>query len=65
MPARAERLPFESSTEHGALKPQVGWAPATIVDWLRRVVTEPSLPRMSEQWMLSHQNEFNRDHDGL
>jgi hypothetical protein len=66
MPARAERLPFQSSTEHAGLKPLIGWAAlATIVAWIRRVMTEPSLPRMSEQWLLSHQTEFNRDHDGL
>jgi hypothetical protein len=65
MPARAERLSFQSSTEHGVLKPLTGWAAlATVVGWMRRVATEPSLPRMSEEWLLSHQNEFNRDHDG-
>jgi hypothetical protein len=66
MPARAERLPFQSSTEHGVLKPLLGGAAlATIVAWIRRVTREPSLPRMSEEWLLSHQSEFYRDHDGL
>jgi hypothetical protein len=66
MPARAERFPFQSSTEHGVLKPLLGWATlATIVAWIQRVTREPSLPRMSEQWLLNHQNEFNRDHDSL
>jgi hypothetical protein len=66
MPARAERLQFQSSTEHGVVKPLVGWAAlATIVEWIRHVTREPSLPRMSEEWLLSHQSEFYRDHDGL
>ena len=66
MPARAERLPFQSSTEHGALQALFGWAPLpAIVAWIRRVTREPSLPRMSEEWLISHQTEFNRDHDGL
>jgi hypothetical protein len=66
MPARAERLTFQSSTEHGALQPSLGWAAwPTIVAWLWRVTHEPSLPRMSEEWLISHQTEFNRDHDGL
>jgi len=65
MPARAEPLPFQSSTD-GLLKPLIGRAAvATIVAWIRHVMTEPSLPRMSEQWLLSHQSEFNRNHDGL
>jgi len=64
MPARAERLPFQSSTEHGVGKPLIGWALATVVAWMRRVATEPSLPRMSEEWLLSHQSDFNRDHNG-
>ena len=31
---------------------------------LRSIAREPSLPRMSEEWLLSHQSEFNRDHNG-
>ena len=66
MPARAERLPLQSSTEHDVLRALLGGtALPTIVAWIRRVMREPSLPRMSEQWLLSHQSEFNRDHDGL
>jgi hypothetical protein len=66
MPARAERLAFQPSTEHSAPQALLGWAGMpTIVAWIRRVTREPSLPRMSEQWLLSHQSEFNRDHDGL
>ena len=66
MPARAEGVQLQSSTEHGLLQPLFGWAALpTIVAWIRRVMREPSLPRMSEQWLLSHQTEFNRDHDGL
>ena len=66
MPVRAERLPFQSSTEHGGTQRVLGWtALPTIVGWIWRVTHEPSLPRMSNEWMLSHQIEFNRDHDGL
>jgi hypothetical protein len=66
MSARAERLSFQSSTEHAVLHALFGWAALpTIVAWIWRVTREPSLPRMSEQWLLSHQSEFNRDHDGL
>jgi len=66
MSARAERLPFQSSAEHGLLQALRGWvALPMIVAWIRRVTREPSLPRMSEQWLQSHQTEFNRDHDGL
>jgi hypothetical protein len=65
MPARAEPRPFQSSTDD-LLKPLMGWAAvATIVAWIRHVITEPSLSPMSEQWLLSHQSEFNRNHDGL
>jgi hypothetical protein len=65
MPARAERFPFQSSTGHAVLQALLGWAALpTIVAWIRRVTREPSLPRMSEEWLLSHQREFNRDHDG-
>ena len=66
MPARAERLPLQSSAEHGGMERLFGWAALpTIVAWIWRVTREPSLPRMSAEWMLSHQDEFNRDHDGL
>ena len=64
MPARTERLPFQSSTERGVPQALLGWgALPTIVAWIWRVTHEPSLPRMSEEWLTSHQNEFNRDHD--
>jgi hypothetical protein len=66
MPARAERLPFQSSTEHDGTQRLFGWtALPTIVAWILRIACEPSLPRMSAEWMLSHQSEFNRDHNGL
>jgi hypothetical protein len=70
MSARAERLSLQSSIEHAplhvVLRTLFGWAALpTIVAWIWRVTREPSLPRMSEQWLLSHQSEFNRDHDGL
>jgi len=66
MAARAERFQFQSSTEHGVQRPSLGWAALpTIVGWIWRVTHEPSLPRMSEEWLNSHQSEFNRDHGGL
>ena len=44
------------------LKPILGWALlATILAIVRRYTQQPSLPRMSEQWLLSHQSEFNRE----
>lgn len=65
MPARTERLPFQSSTKDGTQQVLFGWvALPTIVAWILRIAREPSLPRMSEEWLLSHQSEFNRDHDG-
>jgi len=66
MPARAEQLPLQSSNEHGGIERLLGWVSLpTIVAWIWRVTCEPRLPRMSAEWMLSHQSEFNRDHDGL
>jgi hypothetical protein len=36
-----------------------------IVALIRRYTREPSLPRMSEQWRVSHQSVFNRDQSGI
>jgi hypothetical protein len=62
MPARVERFPVQHGTSVSVLKPVLGWAAlAAILALIRRVTREPSLPRMSEQWLLSHQHQFNRD----
>jgi len=64
MPARVDSFPV---SHHPApawrlLKPALGWAiVAAGVALFRRYAQQPALPRMSEQWLLSHQSEFNRD----
>ena len=66
MPARVERFPFQEGTAGRVLKPLLGWAVlAAILALVRRLAREPSLPRMSEQWLLSHQREFNQDPDNF
>jgi len=43
------------------LGPVIGWAfVTTALATLLRMALKPSMPRMSEQWLLSHQTEFNR-----
>jgi hypothetical protein len=43
------------------LGPVIGWAfLTTALATLLRMALKPSMPRMSEQWLLSHQTEFNR-----
>ena len=62
MPARVERFPLQQHTSGALLKPLLGWA--ALVGFLavvRRLTREPSLPRMSGQWLASHEREFNRD----
>lgn len=62
MSARAEQLQFQQHASGTILKPLLGWAAlATVLALIRRYTREPKLPRMSEQWMLSHQTEFHRD----
>jgi hypothetical protein len=62
MPARVERFPLQHGTSSSVLKPLLGWAAlAAVLALIRRITREPSLPRMSEQWLLSHQPQFNRD----
>jgi len=66
MPARVEQFPLRRDTSVGVLKPLLGCAAViAIAALIRRYTREPSLPRMSEQWLLSHQSEFNRDQSGL
>ena len=62
MPARVETFPLPHRHGPGMLKPILGWALlAALVAVLRRMTQQPSLPKMSEQWLLSHQREFYRD----
>jgi len=66
MPARVEQFPLRRDTSVGVLKPLLGCAAVVaIAALIRRYTREPSLPRMSEGWLLSHQSEFNRDQSGL
>ena len=62
MPARVESFPLPHRPSRRSLKPVLGWAfVAALLAVLRRVTRQPSLPKMSEQWLLSHQHEFSRD----
>ena len=62
MPAHVERLPLPHRPARHVLKPVLGWAfVAAVVAVIRRFAQQPSLPRMSEHWLLSHQNDFNRN----
>ena len=65
MSVRAEPLPLQQDSPGSVLKPLLGWAALfTVIALVRRYTREPSLPRMSEHWLLSHQTEFNRDQYG-
>jgi len=62
MPARVESLPIPPRPARKLLKPVLGWALfAGVVAVIYRYARQPSLPRMSDQWLLSHQADFNRD----
>jgi hypothetical protein len=64
MPARVESFPLPHRPVRRILKPVLGWAfVATLLAVIQRMTRQPSLPRMSEQWLLSHQREFNRRQD--
>ena len=66
MPARIEQFPLRRDTSVGVLKPLLGCAAlVAIVALVRRYTREPSLPRMSEHWLVGHQSEFNRDQSGI
>jgi hypothetical protein len=40
----------------------LGWAVvAAVLALIHRYARQPPLPRMSDQWLLSHQADFNRD----
>lgn len=62
MPARVEGFPLLHRPARKILKPMHGWAfVAAVAAMIYRYVRQPSLPRMSEQWLLSHKADFNRD----
>jgi|RhiMetdeSRZDD1v2_1073273.scaffolds.fasta_scaffold126056_4 hypothetical protein len=66
MPARVEQFPLRQNTSVGVLKPLLGCAAlVAVVALIRRYTREPSLPRMSEQWLVGHQSVFNRDQSGI
>jgi hypothetical protein len=63
MPARVERFALPHQTgRHMMLGPVLGWAfVVALLAIIRRLARQPSLPRMSEQWLLSRQADFHRD----
>jgi hypothetical protein len=62
MAARVERFTLPPGPGHQLLGPILGWAfVATLLAFVRRFTRQPSLPRMSDQWLLSHQADFHRD----
>jgi hypothetical protein len=62
MPARVERFTLPPTTGRHQLGPILAWAfVATLLAIVRRFTRQPSLPRMSDQWLLSHQADFHRD----
>jgi hypothetical protein len=66
MPARVEQFPLRRDTSVGVVKPLLGCAAVVaIIAIIRRYTREPSLSRMSEHWLVSHQSEFNRDQSGI
>jgi hypothetical protein len=62
MPARVEGFPLPHRPVRRIIKPMLGWAVvAAVLALIHRYARQPSLPRMSDQWLLSHQADFNRD----
>jgi len=62
MPARVERFPLPHRPGWRIFIPLFVWAfVVTLLSIIRRVACEPSLPRMSEQWLRSRQHDFHRD----
>lgn len=66
MPARVEsfpQLPRRQPERHPirqVLAPLIGWAcVAAALALVRRLTRQPSLPRMSDQWLASH--HYDRD----
>jgi len=61
MSTTAEGLSFPYRPLRRILGPVLGWAfLITALATLRHMALKPRMPRMSEQWLRSHQTEFNR-----
>jgi hypothetical protein len=61
MPARVDGLALPHHPFRWFLSVALGSAfLATVIATLRRRVLKPSVARMSEQWLVSHEKEFNR-----
>jgi hypothetical protein len=61
MSTTAEGLSFPYRPLRRILGPAFGWTIlTTALATLLRMALKPSMPRMSEQWLQSHQAEFNR-----
>jgi len=64
MDARTESLRFPHTLEDGLRRffaSIAGWAMfAAVMGFIRRYTREPSLPRMSDEWLLNQQRNFDR-----
>jgi hypothetical protein len=61
MPAHAEDLSFPHRSPELLSGPVFGWGfLSAVIALIRQKALTPTLPRMSEQWLLSHASEFNR-----
>jgi hypothetical protein len=62
MQARVEGLSYPHHPVKSLLAHIFGWALFTmLIGVVRRIFLQPSMERMSEQWLVSHQREFTRD----
>jgi len=62
MSARVEQVVAFHRPRRGILKPILGWAfVAALIAVIRRIARQPTLPRMSEQWLQSRQTDFSRE----
>ncbi len=62
MAARVETFPLPHRSGRRLFKPVLVWAfVAALAAIVRRAARQPSLPRMSDQWLLSHQRDFDRN----
>jgi len=62
MPARVEEFPLPHRSTWRAFGPFLGWAfLATLFALIWRAARQPSLPKMSDEWLLSRQQDFARD----
>jgi hypothetical protein len=62
MSARVESFPLPHASGRRNFNRVLAWAfVAALLAVIRRLTRQPSLPRMSDQWLLSHQADFHRD----